>query len=571
MMRQSVIVFLWICWWSIDASLPNRRTGATATDGLNETHSLTTTINPSLATTTAPTADTYPSIDPTELPTNAHSLRPVALQKIPPLTIAPEDSENILSVTVHIRSFIPDVIIYYTLDGTIPTRASAIKTSANAPIALTTIGEVIVKCFAVKDGMQDSDIAVKVYTIIDRCKPPSLHPNGGTYEGTSTVELDTETTGASICYNIDAEDDPEAGIIPNTDGSMRNRDGSGIGSSTTCVLSGDTLQILTPGQHTLRAVAVRSGMASSPVVSAVFTILAQVAAPIILPELDEFPVSALLTFSCATPAATIYFTTDGTVPTQSSLSVTNGGTIVIDTVGVTVVKAFATEPSMLQSEVVAKTVTVLARLMAPQLLPAPGVYTGDLRLQFHCPDIVAPSEQQQQGVVYYTTDGISTPVAPSNKPIVRSNATTQPSSSTSVSATSSSSGSGSGSTRSIACEGFIQLPSPGVRDVRAIVASPGKSPSSVTEGRYELRRRPYDELPVATTAAEDNSNSNNSSSSSSSSSKSCNTCGGAFPDAISYRQHFRSEWHRQNLNRKMKGEPVLLEADFLHLQQQLHL
>jgi len=75
-----------------------------------------------------------------------------------------------------------------------------------------------------------------------------------------------------------------------------------------------------------------------------------------------------------------------------------------------------------------------------------------------------------------------------------------------------------------------------------------------------------------TNATTHNSNkSSNSSSSSSSSSKSCNTCGGAFPDAISYRQHFRSEWHRQNLNRKMKGEPVLLEADFLHLQQQLHL
>ena len=46
----------------------------------------------------------------------------------------------------------------------------------------------------------------------------------------------------------------------------------------------------------------------------------------------------------------------------------------------------------------------------------------------------------------------------------------------------------------------------------------------------------------------------------------CNTCGGQFPDAASYRSHFKSEWHRCNLNRKMKSLPVISsEAEFNEL------
>ena len=46
----------------------------------------------------------------------------------------------------------------------------------------------------------------------------------------------------------------------------------------------------------------------------------------------------------------------------------------------------------------------------------------------------------------------------------------------------------------------------------------------------------------------------------------CNTCGGQFPDAASYRSHFKSEWHRCNLNRKMKNLPIISsEAEFNEL------
>ena len=42
----------------------------------------------------------------------------------------------------------------------------------------------------------------------------------------------------------------------------------------------------------------------------------------------------------------------------------------------------------------------------------------------------------------------------------------------------------------------------------------------------------------------------------------CNTCGGAFPDAAAHRAHFKSDWHRFNLARKLKQQPPVDEATF---------
>ncbi|CAH0486193.1 unnamed protein product [Peronospora farinosa] len=46
----------------------------------------------------------------------------------------------------------------------------------------------------------------------------------------------------------------------------------------------------------------------------------------------------------------------------------------------------------------------------------------------------------------------------------------------------------------------------------------------------------------------------------------CSTCGGDFSaDINKYREHFRSEWHRYNLKRKSKKQPVINEEEFNEL------
>uniref|UniRef100_A0A7S3NJM4 C2H2-type domain-containing protein n=1 Tax=Aureoumbra lagunensis TaxID=44058 RepID=A0A7S3NJM4_9STRA len=42
----------------------------------------------------------------------------------------------------------------------------------------------------------------------------------------------------------------------------------------------------------------------------------------------------------------------------------------------------------------------------------------------------------------------------------------------------------------------------------------------------------------------------------------CNTCGGSFSDTAAHRCHFRSDWHRYNLKRKLENKPPISEADF---------
>ena len=42
----------------------------------------------------------------------------------------------------------------------------------------------------------------------------------------------------------------------------------------------------------------------------------------------------------------------------------------------------------------------------------------------------------------------------------------------------------------------------------------------------------------------------------------CNTCGGAFADAAAHRLHFKSDWHRHNLARKLKKQAPIDETVF---------
>ena len=355
---------------------------------------------------------------------------------------------HILSVTVRIRSDFQDAIIHYTTDGTKPSRSSPVLTS-NAPLLLNTVGDVTVQALASLEGMLDSLPAKQTYTILDRCETPVIYPNGGTYAGSVGITLSIPTTSAppgpvSICYSLDKQ--PPTVIL----------------DSAQCISNGDTITLDEPGTYVLRAVSMQNGFADSSEASANFTVLAQVSMPHIGPDLDTFAISATLLLTCSTPGATIYYTTDGSDPTQSSLTVTSSNpAVVIESAGSYLVKAFATQPNMLPSNIVVKEFTILARLAMPQLQPPPGAtYTGNLNVQFDCADVTA----EEGGVVYYSTDGRSTPSVEYSK--------------------------------HVPCGAAITLEAPGTKVVRAIATGPAKSPSSVAQGSYVLVRPAYDELPV---------------------------------------------------------------------------
>jgi len=148
--------------------------------------------------------------------------------------------------TVTLASATGGASIYYTLNGTEPTAASTLY-SGGIPISAATT----LKAIAVKSGMTDSGVLTAVYTITDplleTVATPSATPPAGTYTSAQTVTLASATAEASIFYTID-------------------------GTEPTAASTLYSASITISQTATLKAIAIKSGMNASAVLTAVYTI-----------------------------------------------------------------------------------------------------------------------------------------------------------------------------------------------------------------------------------------------------------------------------------------------------------
>ncbi|MDF2801685.1 MAG: hypothetical protein K0S61_1588 [Anaerocolumna sp.] len=145
---------------------------------------------------------------------------------------------------------------------------------------------------------------------IETVAAPVFSPNGGTYSTAQSVTVSCSTNGATIRYTTN-------GSVP---------------TSSSPIYAG---AINVAATQTIKACAFKTGMVDSQVVSSTYTIsaVAQVTAPIFTPASGNYSTSQNVTISCATPGATIRYTTDGTTPTANSpiysqgISITSSKTI----------------------------------------------------------------------------------------------------------------------------------------------------------------------------------------------------------------------------------------------------
>jgi hypothetical protein len=132
--------------------------------------------------------------------------------------------------------------IHYTTDGSIPTASSTTGTS------LTLTSGKTVKAIAVKDNFASSEVASKTVAV-STVTTPTFSPAGGTtFTSTQTVTM-TSTNGATIYYTAD-------GTTPTT--------------SSSHITSGESIPL--SATTTIKAMAVKSGMANSSVASATYTL-----------------------------------------------------------------------------------------------------------------------------------------------------------------------------------------------------------------------------------------------------------------------------------------------------------
>ena len=242
--------------------------------------------------------------------------------------------------TVTVTDATPGSSIFYTLDGTTPATTVGGSTLAyTAPITVTATQTII--AIATAPGYTSSPVTSALYTIESQVAAPSFSPPAGTYTSSQTVALSTTSAGATVYYTTN-------GTTP-TKSSTQYTAPIPINSTTT-----------------LQAIGVVSGFFDSAVSSAIYTITSATATATFSPPAGTYASAQNVTISDATPGATIYYTTDGTLPTTSSTAY--AGAIAVN--ASETINALATAPGYSNSAVATAVYTISSAAPDFSLSPA---------------------------------------------------------------------------------------------------------------------------------------------------------------------------------------------------------
>jgi predicted CXXCH cytochrome family protein len=272
--------------------------------------------------------------------------------------------------TVTILDSMAGATIYYTTDGSIPTRSSAVYSTPITIPATTTIS-----AMAVYPGYPQSNVAAGTFSIVlPTAPPPSFWPTPSTYSSPQSVTL-SNTASLQMYYTTD-------GSTPTT---------SSTPYSSPIAVSKNT---------TINAITAAYGYLTSPVSSGTYLIQAPV--PTFSPASGTYYNAQTVTISDTASGAAIYYTTNGTAPTTSSTSCSNPCTIAVSTT--TTLKAIASGGGYTASGVATATYTISAN--SPTFSPAAGTY-------YSTPLNVTISDTTSGVTIYYSTTGFPTTSSPS--------------------------------------------------------------------------------------------------------------------------------------------------------------
>lgn len=267
--------------------------------------------------------------------------------------------------------------IYYTVDGSKPTKASA-KYAGPITVAKNTT----IQAYACKPEYEESDVMTEDYSI--KCYPPVMSPGSGIYAEDPKVEMTSKTTGAVIYYTTD-------GSTPGTNSSRY------------------TAPVSINKNTTIKAIAIKEQCLSSEVATENYKI--KCITPEITPPGGTYEGSVSVTITSDTPESEIRYTSNGSTPTVNSKKYTEP--IVVDKNSV--VKAIAVKTGCEPSEAAQEEYKIKAE--PPVIDPKSGEYTDQVSVTISHPD--------KNAKIYYTTDGAE-PTSDSdvyNKPITVKNMT----------------------------------------------------------------------------------------------------------------------------------------------------
>ncbi|HSH92737.1 MAG TPA: chitobiase/beta-hexosaminidase C-terminal domain-containing protein, partial [Roseimicrobium sp.] len=201
----------------------------------------------------------------------------------PTFNPAPGTYSTTKSVTLSTTT--PSATIRYTTNGTTPTEASAAYSGAISVTQTTTI-----KARAYRAGWSPSAVASGTYIL--KAVAPTFSPVPGTYLATVNVTISSGTSGSTIHYTTD-------GTVP-TEASPTYAGPVSIDATTV-----------------LKAKTFKTGWSASAVTSGTYKLA--VTTPTFNPAAGTYAGFVDVTITTSTPGTTIYYTLDGTTPTNASI------------------------------------------------------------------------------------------------------------------------------------------------------------------------------------------------------------------------------------------------------------
>ncbi len=263
--------------------------------------------------------------------------------------------------TVTISDATSGATFYYTTNGTTPTTSSTLYSGA-----ITVNSTETLEAIAVETGYSNSPAASAVYTISTQLPAPLFSVAAGSYNAAQPVTITDAVAGTTIYYTLN-------------------------GSTPTTSSSHYTAPFTIGNSATLSAIAVKTGYTTSPVASAVYTLVD--ANPVLSLAAGTYSSAQTVTITSATPNAKIFYTTNGLTPTASSTSYTGP----ISVSASETLKAIALNTGFTPSAVVSAAYIITPTAPAPTYSVAAGTYTTAQAVSIS--DTLAGSK------IYYTTNG----------------------------------------------------------------------------------------------------------------------------------------------------------------------
>ncbi|PKL39666.1 MAG: hypothetical protein CVV44_05440 [Spirochaetae bacterium HGW-Spirochaetae-1] len=261
--------------------------------------------------------------------------------KVAAPVITPEEDVYNTEIEVTITCSTVDADIFYTLDGTEPSRDNGLRYTGSLAI----IEEIIVRARAFKESMNDSDITEASYSF--QVPNVTFSPAGGTYSSQRNVVLSTSVNETSIRFTTNGSQPGPTSLL----------------YSSPVPVSQNTV---------IRALAYRNNWLASNTTQANYSF--STAAPIISPAPGTYDYDITITIT-AEEGATIYYTIDGTTPTTGSPVYQNAITFSGDGSTMTV-RAMAMKPNCNTSSVTASSFSINT-----------AGYTGTTIIDHTCRDI----------------------------------------------------------------------------------------------------------------------------------------------------------------------------------------